>query len=405
MKVRNVRRRSRRSFRFAATVAVIATAATLSCGGDGQNERPKDWDEFLDGTIIAKVGDETMTARELDDRLRLGFTQLYDGYSIGTERSIREVLRQELEHMTLALEADRVGFADTSHDFHAVLKAARRNILQQFFVTQVLHKEVEPTEEEIRQRYEENKESYTVPLQSVIQHILVATREEAEAALARVEGGEDFNDVVADVSLDELNNITGSVGWVREGEPIRGLGELPAFTKAALEMAPGEYRIVQTEKGWHVLHCFRRQEAGYRPYDEVRQSLLETMRKQRQAVNLDLKLREFRGRYGARVYDENLAAYLAWRRREPEQELWTRAEAATDPTEKIAVYREYVDRFPQSEHSCEARFMIGFTLAEEVRDRNMARVALRDFIRECPDSKLVESAEFLIDELTSAPKP
>jgi hypothetical protein len=403
-KVWNVQRlRTSRGLSTAILVSALAVSTTLSCGGGGEEqERPENWDAFLDETIIAKMGDETLTARDLDDRLRLNFTQLYDGYSLQTERSIRDVLKLELEHIALALEAERVGFADTSHDFKVVMEAARRNILQQFFVTEVLHQEVEPTEEEVRRRYEENKEAYVVPRQSVIQHILVATREDAEAALTRIENGEEFNDVVADVTLDEANNITGSVGWVREGEPIRGLGELPAFTEAALEMEPGEYRIIETEKGWHVLHCFRRQDAGYRPFEEVRESILDAMRKQRQAVNLDLKLREYRGRYGARVFDENLAAYLAWRRQEPEAELWARAEAETDPTRKIAVYEEYIARFPQSEHACEARFMIGFTLAEEARDRNRARVALRDFIRECPDSKLVESAEFMMNELSSA---
>lgn len=402
--MRNVRRllSSRRFLGAISIVSTTALVATLSCGQEPREERPENWDEFLDGTVIAKIGDHVMTARDLDDRLRLNFTQLYDGYSVQTERSIRDVLKLQLEHYLVSLEAERVGFADTSRDFNQVLGAARRNILQQFFITQVLHAEVEPTEEELRARYDESQQSYALPRQSVIQHILVATRPEAEAALARVENGEPFNDVVADVTLDEMNNITGSVGWVREGEEIRGNGNLPGFTEAALEMAEGENRIIQTEKGWHVLHCARVQEAGVRPYEEVRESILETLRRQRQALNLDLKIREYRSRYGARVYDENLAAYLAWRREEPESELWASAQAEQDPTAKIAGFEQFIERFPQSTHACEARFMIGFTYAEEMNDRNRARVALREFVKECPESDLVESAEFMITELSSA---
>lgn len=401
--MRNVRRLpSRRLLAATTALSTLALVATLSCGQEPREERPEDWDEFLDGTVIVKVGDETVTARDFDDQLRLNFPQLYDGYSIQTERSIRDVLKLQLEHYLISFEAERLGFPDTSRDFQQTLAAARRNILQQLFVTHVLNPEVEPSEEELRARYEDGKERYAVPRQSVIKHILVETRAEAEAALARVEGGEPFNDVVADLTLDEMNNITGSVGWVQAGKEIRGNGMLPNFTKNSLEMAVGENRIIETEKGWHVLHCTRIQEAGYRPFEEVRDALAETLRRQRQAMQLDLKMREYRARYGARVYDENLAAYLAWRREEPESELWAAAQAEEDPQTKIAGYENFIQRYPQSEHACEARFMIGFTYAEEMNDRNRARIALREFVRECPNSDLVESAEFMIGELSSA---
>jgi hypothetical protein len=48
--------------------------------------------------------------------------------------------------------------------------------------------------------------------------------------------------------------------------------------------------------------------------------------------------------------------------------------------------------------------MIGFTLAEELNDRNRAREALKTFLDACPGHPLAESARYLFDDLTRVKK-
>jgi hypothetical protein len=78
-------------------------------------------------------------------------------------------------------------------------------------------------------------------------HILVATEEEAEAALARLEAGEDFAAVAAEVSLDTASE-GGDLGCVSAGAFV------PEFGQATMGAAIGEVTgPVATDFGFHIL--------------------------------------------------------------------------------------------------------------------------------------------------------
>jgi parvulin-like peptidyl-prolyl isomerase len=81
-------------------------------------------------------------------------------------------------------------------------------------------------------------------------HILVLTREEAEAAHARVsEGGEDFATVARELSTDESTAANGGdLGWFTREEMVA------PFAEAAFALEPGAISDpVETEFGWHVI--------------------------------------------------------------------------------------------------------------------------------------------------------
>ncbi len=81
-------------------------------------------------------------------------------------------------------------------------------------------------------------------------HILLPTREEAEAARARVtEGGEDFAAVARELSTDESTAANGGdLGWFTREEMVA------PFAEAAFVLEPGAIsEPVETEFGWHVI--------------------------------------------------------------------------------------------------------------------------------------------------------
>jgi peptidyl-prolyl cis-trans isomerase C len=80
-------------------------------------------------------------------------------------------------------------------------------------------------------------------------HMLVPTREEADAARARVTGGEDFATVAREVSTDQATaGNGGDLGWFAREEMI------PAFAHAAFALEPGAIsQPVETEFGWHII--------------------------------------------------------------------------------------------------------------------------------------------------------
>jgi hypothetical protein len=86
-------------------------------------------------------------------------------------------------------------------------------------------------------------------------HILLPTREAAEAARARVtEGGEEFATVARELSIDESTAANGGeLGWFTQEEMVA------PFAAAAFALEPGSIsEPVETEFGWHVIQVAER---------------------------------------------------------------------------------------------------------------------------------------------------
>jgi parvulin-like peptidyl-prolyl isomerase len=84
-----------------------------------------------------------------------------------------------------------------------------------------------------------------------IRHILLLTQEEAEAALERVNQGEDFATVVEDVSTDRTSP-GGDLGWL----PTEMLPD--SLILGIADMQAGNIGIVLTEYGFHVVEILDR---------------------------------------------------------------------------------------------------------------------------------------------------
>ena len=86
---------------------------------------------------------------------------------------------------------------------------------------------------------------------------LDAAQEEAQAALDRVEGGEAFADVAADVSDDFTAPTGGAIGWFGADDPAYG-----EYFDAVADAEVGDLvGPVETERGYAVLEVLARREA------------------------------------------------------------------------------------------------------------------------------------------------
>lgn len=88
-------------------------------------------------------------------------------------------------------------------------------------------------------------------------HILVATRAEADDLVERLADGEDFAALAAAHSLDsESAPKGGDLGWITAGMVN------PEYEQVLFGLEDGQFGLVQTQLGWHVLTVIER---GNRP--------------------------------------------------------------------------------------------------------------------------------------------
>ena len=143
-----------------------------------------------------------------------------------------------------------------------------------------------PSDEEIEQFYEENKETrFTLPERRCIRHILFSPDEEEEAGEIQEEldDGGDFEELARENSQDPGSAENGGdLGCNPEG------GFVPEFDEAAFDAEEGEILgPVETEFGFHVIEVTEIQEEEEVPFEEAAPEIEEQLSQQQQAAEFD----------------------------------------------------------------------------------------------------------------------
>lgn len=134
-----------------------------------------------------------------------------------------------------------------------------RNMFQE-----VVGREIDMSDEAI-QNYYENEYQPTMEAQ----HILVDTEEEAQAALERVQNGEEFDAVAKEISKDSTAKNGGLLSPFVSGQMV------PEFEEAVKNGTNGEIvpEPVQSQYGYHVIKVLDNGEK--KPLEEVRDTVEE----------------------------------------------------------------------------------------------------------------------------------
>jgi peptidyl-prolyl cis-trans isomerase C len=99
-------------------------------------------------------------------------------------------------------------------------------------------------------------------------HILVATKEEADAIRTELDAGADFATLAQERSTDGAAANGGDLGWFGVGMMVK------PFEDAVVAMQPGTIAgPVQTDFGWHLIQLKETREAAKPTLDEVREEL------------------------------------------------------------------------------------------------------------------------------------
>jgi peptidyl-prolyl cis-trans isomerase C len=194
--------------------------------------------------VVATVNGQPITEGDLQQAIA-DLDQQFG--QLPPEQKRAAALSAVIEIRLLAGEAAAKGY-DKSDAFKRQLAFLTERALH----SEVIEKEVigKITDEDIRKAYDKQIAD-TPPVNEVhARHILVKTKEEADAIIKQLDGGAKFEEIAKEKSTDPGSGAQGGdLGWFSTGQMV------PEFEKAAFALEPGKYtkEPVQSQFGFHII--------------------------------------------------------------------------------------------------------------------------------------------------------
>src|ERR1700688_5058721 len=257
---------------------VTATAVLMAACGKGQQAAAPAVPEKPAAPPVATVDGSPISRVEYDVYLK----SLLQGRPTTelTAEQRNQVLDEMISMQLLAGHAVKDGL-DKDPDVAARLNVLRMRVLADSESQNYL-KGKDPTEAELKAEYDTDiaamdKTEYHA------RHILVATKELAEAAIKKIKGGAKFEDVAKAESTDGSKTNGGDLGWFTTARMVKPFGD------AVKNLKKGEMTTepVQTQYGWHIILLVDTRDA---PFDQLKPQLSNAlMQKKFQVYIEDLK--------------------------------------------------------------------------------------------------------------------
>lgn len=148
-----------------------------------------------------------------------------------------------------------------------------KQIVQQLKLTKLLEPQVNVTDDQIKQTFEQNQESFNTPEQVRASVILVATEEEAKGVIKELDGGADFAELAKNKSLDVMTKEQGGdTDFFARGE------REGAVEEASFKLAKGEIsEPVKTSEGYQVIKVTDRKEAHTATLEEKQEEIRKAL--------------------------------------------------------------------------------------------------------------------------------
>ena len=293
----------KRSLMLAAAALAVLTVVAAGCGDT--DEVPQDAVAVVDGTPISKSTlDELLTRTKKTyaaQKRQFPKAGTQEFQSLQTQAVAFLVQRQEY-----AREADKLGvkitdaqiqkkvddvkkqyFGGDQKKFEAGLKAqsytleALREDARAQLVSEGIYKDitgdVKVSDAEAQQYYDDNIDRYKVAESREVRHILVKTKNEADALHEQLVNGASFATLAKEKSLDPGSKDQGGKLTVSKGQTVE------AFDKAAFSLDTNEISDpVKTQYGYHIIQPLTDVKPGrVTPFTQVRTQIKSQLLQQK----------------------------------------------------------------------------------------------------------------------------
>jgi len=245
----------------------LSITLCLAACGQPESSTEESAETLLPDNAVAQV-DQTIIYNTAVQREALAQAVIAEGESLAADdaeysRIVDELVDQRL----LAIEARRRNLQNTPEARRRIAAAEERILGNILLETEIA---AEVTEDAAQRLYSEQTELARPGEQIRARHILVETREEAEAVLGLLADGRDFSELAIQYSADIATRLQGGDLGYFTREDV-----LPEIAALAFSEQEGEFGgPVQTESGWHILYIVDRRSPEGPTFEDMRASII-----------------------------------------------------------------------------------------------------------------------------------
>jgi len=242
----------------------------------------------MENKVLAVVAGDEITERELSTFMQ-GLPSQQQAYASNPQ--FREQCLEQLVALHLFAKAgEAVGYEETE-EYKKVIANARKDILAQFMMRDVL-RTAEVSEEEMKAYYEANSAQFEKGATVNAKHILVDSEERCKAVLEVIEGGVAFEEAAQANSTCPSGQKGGDLGTFGKGQMVKEFEEAAFAAEIGQVVGP-----VKTQFGYHLIKVEAKNEATISAYEEVKDSIKKTLLQQKQNQVYAQKVAELKEKY------------------------------------------------------------------------------------------------------------
>lgn len=192
-----------------------------------------------------------------------------EGQRFQNEEGIK-VLTDEMVNQEIVLADAYKNKLDEEEEFKNELSLVKDNMLKNYAMHKIFES-VNPTDDELKKYYEENKEVITPNKTYTASHILVDDETKAEDIYKEIEDGLDFKEAAKKYSKDPSAASGGSLGTFPKGVMVK------EFQDGLDSLEIGEIsKPVKSQFGYHLIKLEDINDAEAKPFEEVKDQVYQT---------------------------------------------------------------------------------------------------------------------------------